>query len=343
MPQMMKRWEMNEIGRNALKLHEVQVPEPGPGEVLVKVAAVALNYRDKLVIEAGMGLPLEFPFTPGSDLAGTVVALGKNVSRVREGERVIATFAPGWIEGAPLGDARTPPYRTLGGAYPGVLAEYVAFPEDWLVKAPATLSDAEASTLPCAGLTAWTGLIEKGGLHAGETVLVEGTGGVALFALQIAKAHGARVIVVSGSAEKLKKAAALGVDHGIDRSAGDWVEAVLRITGDHGVDHIVELIGGLHLGKAVQAAAIGGKIYQIGVLEGFDVAAPVGPLMLKNITIHGISVGHRKGLENLVAAVDSTGIKPVIDAYYPLGDLPKALDHLERGAFGKIVVDLESR
>lgn len=343
MTQTMKRWEMNGIGRDGLELREAPVPAPGPGEVLVKVAAVSLNYRDKLVIEGGMGLPLEFPFTPGSDFAGTVVARGENVSRVSEGQRVIATFAPGWIDGPPLGDARTPPYRTLGGVYPGVLSEYVAFPEDWLVRAPETLSDAEASTLPCAGLTAWFGLVEKGKLHAGQTVLIEGTGGVALFGLQIAKAHGARAIVVSGSAEKLERVKALGADHGIDRTAEDWVEAVLRITGDRGVEHIVELVGGPHVAKAVQAAAIDGKIYQIGVMEGFDIAAPAGPLMLKNLTIHGIGVGHRRALEDLVAAVDRAGIKPVIDAHYPLEELPTALDHLDRGPFGKIVVDLEGR
>lgn len=340
MTQNMRRWEMDAVGRRRLKLAEIPIPTPGPGEILVKVAAASLNYRDKLVIEGSMPLPLAFPFTPGSDLAGTVVALGQGATRFSEGERVISVFAPGWIEGLPLGDARTPPYRTLGGAYPGVLAEYVAFPEDWLVRAPATLSDAEASTLPCAGLTAWFALIEKGKLHAGETVLVEGTGGVALFGLQIAKAHGAQAIVVSGSAEKLERVKALGADHGINRTAEDWVEALYRITGDRGVDHILELVGGPHLGKAVQGAAINGKIYQIGVLGGFEVAMPVGPLMLKNVTVHGIGVGHRRAQEDLVAAVDRASLKPVIDARYPLAELPSALDHLDRGAFGKVVVEL---
>ncbi|MFT3691209.1 zinc-dependent alcohol dehydrogenase family protein [Paenirhodobacter sp.] len=336
----MKRWQMNGIGRDRLTLAEVPMPVAGPGEVLVKVAAVALNYRDKLVIEGGMGLPLDFPFTPGSDLAGSVVGLGEGATRFRVGDRVISTFAPGWIDGAPLGDARTPPYRTLGGAHPGVLAEYVAFPEDWLVRAPEALSDAEASTLPCAGLTAWFALVERGRLRAGETVLVEGTGGVALFGLQIAKAHGAKAIVVSGSAEKLARARALGADHGIDRTAEDWVEAAWRVTADRGADHILELIGGPHLARAVQTAAINGRIYQIGVMEGFDIAAPAGPLMLKNVTLHGIGVGHRRALEDLVAAVDNAGIKPVIDARYPMADLPAALDHLDRGPFGKVVVEV---
>lgn len=287
-----------------------------------------------------MGRPLAFPFTPSSDLAGTVYAVGDGVTRFIAGDRVISTFAPGWIDGAPLGNGRVPPYKTLGGAHPGVLAHYVAFPEDWFVRAPESLDDVQASTLPCAGLTAWFALIEKGKLHAGESVLVEGTGGVALFGLQIAKAYGAEAIVVSSSVEKLKRAKALGADHSIDRSSEDWVEAVYRLTDDHGADHILELVGGAHFGKAVQAAAINGRIYQIGVLEGFEIAAPAGPLMLKNLTMLGIGVGHRRALEDLVAAVDRTGLKPVIDRRYPLTDLPAALDYLDRGAFGKIVIEM---
>lgn len=336
----MRRWEMNALGRGELTLREVPIPAPGTGEVLVRVAAVSLNYRDRLAIESGMGLPIAFPFTPGSDLAGMVVAAGDGVTRFAVGDRVVSTFTPGWIDGPPLGDARTPPYRTLGGAYPGVLADYVAFPQDWFVRAPASLDDAEASTLPCAGLTAWFALIERGRLQAGETVLVEGTGGVAMFGIGIARAHGARTIVVSGSAEKVARARALGADHGIDRSAEDWVEAVYRHTGDRGADHILELVGGPHLGKAVQAAAIGGRIHQIGVLEGFELSAPAGPLMLKGLTVHGIGVGHRRALEDLVAAVDRTGLKPVIDRRYALADLGAALDHLDRGPFGKVVVEM---
>lgn len=253
---------------------------------------------------------------------------------------MISTFFPDWIEGAPFGSARVPFDKTLGGIYPGVLSEYVSFPQDWFVHAPTSLDDGQASPLACAGLTAWFALIEKGQLQPDETVLVEGTGGVALFGMQIAKAHGARAIVLSGSAEKLERAKALGADHGIDRFAEDWVEALYRLTDDRGVDHILELVGGPHLAKAVQAAAIGGRIYQIGLLEGFDVAAPAGPLMLKNLVVQGIGVGHRRALEDLVAYVDNAGIKPVIDQRYSLQDLPAALEDLERGAFGKIVVEL---
>jgi len=340
MTQTMRRWEMDALGRERLELREVPIPEPAAGEVLVQVAAASLNYRDKWVIESGRNLPIAFPFTPASDLAGAVVALGNDVSRFNVGDQVISTFTPGWIDGPKLGNARNPSYRTLGGHYPGVLADYVAFPDDWFVRAPATLTPAEASTLPCAGLTAWFALIERGHLHAGETVLVEGTGGVALFGIQIANLHGAEVIV-SGSAEKLVRAKELGANHCIDRREENWVEAVFKATGDHGADHILELVGGPHLEKAVQTAAVGGRIYQIGALEGFDIAAPSMPLMLKDVTIHGIATGHRRALQDLVRAVDHTGIKPVIDTRYSLDDLSAALDHLGRGAFGKIVIEMK--
>ena len=337
----MRRWEMDGIGRENLTLREVPQPELLPGQVMVEVAAVSLNYRDKMVIETGRGLPLNFPFTPGSDLAGTVVGLGAGVTRFEIGDRVISTFAPDWRDGDRGGDARTPSYRTLGGYYPGVLAEFVCFSEEWFVPAPATLPFAEASTIPCAGLTAWFGLVERGSVHAGEIVLVEGTGGVSLFGIQIAKAHGARVIV-SGSAGKLDRAAALGADHVVDRRRADWVEAIYELTHDHGADHVMEIVGGAHLGEAVQIAAVGATIHQIGALEGFDISAPVMPLMLKDITIQGIGTGHRRSLERLVDAVDRTALKPVIDRRYPLAELPAALDHLEHGPFGKIVVDLST-
>jgi len=220
------------------------------------------------------------------------------------------------------------------------LADYVALPEDWLLRAPATLTPAEASTPPCAGLTAWFALIERGHLHAGQTVLVEGTGGVALFGIQIAKMHGAEVLV-SGCADKLARAKDLGANHCIDRREENWVEAVLRLTDDLGADHILELVGGPHLANAVQVAAVGGRIYQIGALQGFDVMAPAMPLMLKDVTIHGIATGHRHALEDLVNAVDLTGLKPVIDTSHPFDSLSAALDHLGGSAFGKIVLEIE--
>ena len=338
MTKRMRRWTMGAIGRDNLTLTETEVPQPGMREVLVKVSAISLNYRDKLVIETGMGLPLIFPFVPASDMSGVVEAVGAGVTRFEPGDRVISTFSPDWVDGLNSGTARQPPYKTLGGIYPGVLSEYVCFPENWLSAAPLSLDDDEASTLPCAGLTAWFALVERGALRPDDTVVVHGTGGVALFGLQLAKAHGASVIVVSGSDDKIERAKALGAMHGINRKGEDWVEAVYRLTDDCGADHILETVGGAHFGQSIRAVAVGGRISVIGVLDGFDISGPVGPLLLKGVTVQGIGVGHRRGLENLTHTVDQLKIKPVIDARYDLADLPHALEHLDRGPFGKVVV-----
>jgi NADPH:quinone reductase-like Zn-dependent oxidoreductase len=336
----MRVWTMNALGRGNLRQETAPIPSPARGDILVKVAAVSLNYRDKLVIETGMGLALKFPFVPASDMAGTVVQAGADAKRFKIGDRVISTFRPGWIDGLPSGTARVPPYETLGGIYPGVLADYVAFPEDWFSLAPETLDDAHASTLPCAGLTAWFALAERDSVRPGQTVVVQGTGGVALFALQIAKAQGAEVIVVSGSQEKLVRAKELGATHLIDRSREDWVEAVYRVTGDRGADHIIEIAGGTNLGRSVEAVAVHGRISVIGVLEGFGFSGPSGPLLLKSPTIQGIAVGHRRALEDLVRAVDKIRLKPVIDRRYAFDEFGAALDHLDRGPFGKVVVQV---
>lgn len=336
----MKSWHMSAIGRANLALGTASVPVPGPGEIRVKVKAVSLNYRDKLVIDTGMGLPPAFPFVPASDMAGVVDAVGSGVTRFRPGDRVMSTYIPGWIDGQRPGNARVPAYQTLGGFYPGMLADYVVLKEDWLSASPASLTDAEASTLPIAGLTAWFALVELGKLKAGDTVLVQGTGGVALFGLQIAKALGAEVIVTSGSDEKLARAKALGADHGINRQQGDWVAAVHALTQDRGADHILEIAGGANLGRSLEAVAVEGIISVIGVLEGFEISGSVLPLLMKSPVIQGISVGHRRSLEDLVRAVDHVGLKPVIDRTYAFGDLPAALDHLDRGPFGKIVVEV---
>lgn len=207
------------------------------------------------------------------------------------------------------------------------------------MRAPDTLDAGEASTLSCAGLTAWFALIERGCLKAGDKVLVQGTGGVALFGLQIAKAHGAEVFITSGSTGKLERAVALGADHAINRHDGDWVEQLYQLTGGYGADHVLEIVGGPHFGQALKAVAVNGRISVIGVLEGFEVSGPAGLLLLKAPVVQGISVGHRRALEDLVRAVDQTGLKPVIDKRYAFEELPQALDHLYRGPFGKVVVE----
>lgn len=339
MTALMKHWSIDAAGRENLKLVESLIPTPGPAEILVRVAAVSLNYRDKLLVDDGFGLQrMVTPLTPGSDMAGKVIAVGSSVDRFQPGDRVISTFIPGWIDGVGPGSARQPTHGSLGGGYQGVLAEYVALNQEWAVKAPGGLSDVAASTLPCAGLTAWTGLVERGNLHSGQTVLVQGTGGVALFGAQIALAHGAETIVISGSDEKLARARELGVHHAINRNKHDWVEEIYRITGDRGVDHILEIVGGAHLDQSLRAAAVGGRISLIGVLEGFEISGGFASFAQKRLVVEGIQVGHRRALEDFAHAVEMNGIKPVVDAEYGLVDLPAALDHLTRGPFGKIVV-----
>lgn len=335
-----RQWVLHDFGKAeaGLELQAVSVTAPLPHEVQIRTAAVSLNYRDLLMLENGMGSPLSFPFVPGSDMAGIVEAVGSAVVAFHPGDRVIASFSPDWIDGVPEGSARNPPYKALGGFYPGVLSEIVTLPQSWLVRAPVSLSLAEASTLPCAGLTAWFALQEKARIAPGQSVLVQGTGGVALFGVAIARAYGAEVFVVSGDAGKRDRARALGVHHSLAREA--WVEEVYALTQDRGVDHILELVGGPHLGRSLEAVAVGGRISVIGVLDGFTLSASAGPLLSKSATLQGISVGHRRALENFVAAIDEKGIKPVVDAVYPFEEVAQAVAHLRRGPFGKVVVTL---
>lgn len=338
---MMTCWSMDQLGRDHLALRSMPVPEPGPGGVLVKVAAVSLNYRDLLVIDdTYRNLPIGLPFTPASDMCGTIVAVGKDVIRFGKGDRVISVVIPEWIDGPPLGSGQHPANKTLGGFHPGVLAEYVALPQNWLVAAPTSLSDIEASTLTAAGITAWAALVEQNRVRPGATVLIQGTGGVALFALKIAKILGAEVIVTSGSSDKLERVRALGADHCIDRTATDWVEEVFRITGGRGVDHIIELAGGPGLAQSVAAVTVGGRIQIAGGLDRYEVSAPTPPILLKAVTMQGVLAGPRRALEDFVRAVDANGLKPVIAHRYAFNELPQALKHLQAGAFGKIVLGL---
>ncbi|GAA4482164.1 zinc-dependent alcohol dehydrogenase family protein [Gluconacetobacter asukensis] len=341
MSKTMKRWQLSSFGLKNLELATVPVPTPGSHELLVRVSAVSLNYRDKLVVEGEL-LPdaPAMPFTPVSDMAGEVVATGDGVSRFRTGDRVLGNFWTQWIDGEPPREM-TRHGLSLGGPLPGVLAEYVLIREDVAVTAPASLTDREASTLPIAGLTAWFALVETGKLKAGDTVLVEGTGGVALFGLQIARAFGARAIVTSRSAEKLKRVEILGMCDVIDTSATpDWSAVALDLTGGAGVDHVLELIGGDNISQSLAALASGGRIAQIGFLNGTEIRFSAVPMMLKRAIIQGITVGHRRAFEDMVRAIDARGIKPAIDEIYSFDAAPEAFNHLERGPFGKIVIDV---
>lgn len=333
----MHRWTLPRFGLDHLTLANAAIPTPGQGELLIKVAAVALNYRDKMMVENGMGMKLDAPLTPASDMAGDVIGVGPGVTRFQVGERVLSTFHAGWVEGGYA--AR---HATLGGPLPGMLAEYVVLDQEGAVAAPRSLDAVQASTLPCAALTAWFALVEMGGLRAGQTAVVQGTGGVALFGLQFATAHGARVIVTSGSDDKLARAEALGAAHGINRHAApDWSTRVLELTDGRGADHVLELAGGDNLAQSLDALAQGGRISLIGVLDGLEIRAPAVPLLQKRATLQGIGVGHRRALERMIDAIDHLGIQPVIDSEFPFGDVPAAFERLAQGPFGKVVVRLD--
>ena len=335
----MKVWQLSSFGLENLALVNQPIPRPGPNELLVRVAAVSLNYRDKLVIQGAL-LPERpaMPFVPISDMAGEVVEVGARTARFRPGDRVMGNFWTQWLDGEPP-RAMLEHGLSLGGPLPGMLAEYVVISEEVAVATPRSLSDEEACTLPVAALTAWFALVEAGGLRKGQTVLVQGTGGVSLFGLQFAQALGARVIVTSRSEGKLERAKALGAWAGINTShTPAWAQAAIEMTGGKGVDHVLELVGGKNLHQSVKALAGAGHILQIGFMEDAEIRFPAIPLQLRRGTLKGVSVGHRHAFENMNKAIDFYGIKPVIEETFAFSDVPASLARLEKGPFGKVII-----
>jgi NADPH:quinone reductase-like Zn-dependent oxidoreductase len=341
MVEKMKVWQLAEWGNQHLQIAERDVPRPGPNEVLVRVRAASLNFRDGPALEGlYLGDRAPRPFTPCSDMAGEVVETGSGVQRFKTGDRVSANFYTEWADGTPPANMHITG-RTLGWALQGTLAEYVVVPESAVVRAPATLSMEETSTLPIAAVTAWYALVNEGRLRAGQSVLLQGTGGVSLFGLQFACMFGARAIITSRSAEKLERAKALGASDVIDTSAyPQWGARALGITSGHGVDHIFETLGGQNYQQSIDAAAMGARITTIGFLQSTDVPLSMIPLSQRRIVIQGLSVGHRHAFEDMIAAIEVNGVKPVIDRVYEWRDAPAAFEHLERGAFGKVVISI---
>lgn len=328
-------------GLDALNCVETSEPRPGPNEVLVDMRAWSLNYRDLTMLHGGYPrndkILTHPPLVPLSDGVGEVLAIGSAVTRFQVGDRVAATFFQEWLQGD-LTDQQID--SSLGGATDGVLAEQCVFHQDGLVKIPGEYSYAEAATLPCAAVTAWQALT-LGRINAGQTVLLQGTGGVSIFALQFAKAFGAKVILTSSSDKKLQRARQLGADFTINyRDFPDWDQEVLKITQGQGVDHVIEVGGAGTLEKSCNASKVSGRVSLIGVLSGFPEANPSPYLVLfKRLTLQGIYVGSREMFEAMNVAIAAHHIKPVIDRVFTFEDVRQAYEYLQSGKhFGKVVI-----
>lgn len=322
-------------GVDALVLNDRQSPQPGTGEILVSLRASSINYRDLSTIEDPVTRGIEFPRIPNSDGAGEVIGVGAGVSRFKTGDRVAGCFFQNWSDGRISAEAMA---SALGGAIDGVLAEQVVLSEAGVVHIPAHMSFEEASTLPCAGLTAWNCLVEQGNLKAGNTALFLGTGGVSIIGLQIAKMMGARAIITSSSDEKLARAKDLGADELINyRQNPDWEAIVLEMTNGTGVDVTIETGGGGTLEKTMEATRIGGTISLIGVLTG-GIIDPT-TVMRKSIRLQGVYVGNRRMFEDMNSAFALNKIHPVIDRTFDFDDARSAYHAMRAaGHFGKLVV-----
>ncbi len=335
----MKLYQLQDnTGLDALTLIEHPEPQPGYGQIVVRVRATSLNYRD-LIIGKGQNPSIAFPVVPMSDGAGDVVAVGDGVTRVKVGDRVAGIFFQDWQAGE---ISKSIMKSALGGEIDGMLSQSVVLNQNGVVILPNHLSYEEGSTLPCAAVTAWHGLVTRGKLKAGDTVLILGTGGVSIFALQFAKLHGARAIVTSSSDQKLEQAKAMGADAVINyKLRPDWESEVYELTNSVGVDHVVEVGGAGTLEKSIKAVRYGGRISLIGVLTGFAGTINPQPILGKSITLQGIYVGSREMFEAMNRAIAQAQLKPVIDRVFPFTEARAAYDYLESGAhFGKIVIRL---
>ncbi|MBK8011041.1 MAG: NAD(P)-dependent alcohol dehydrogenase [Deltaproteobacteria bacterium] len=328
------------FGLENLCLAERDDPTPGPREVLVRLKASSLNRRDLMMVEGTYNPRQKLPLIPLSDGVGEVLDVGDEVSRVSVGDRVSGTFVQGWSRRPVPRDAKVL-RRTLGGPIDGMLRARCVLPEDDLVKVPQGLSDLEAATLPCVGPTAWSALVTEGGLKPGETLVVQGTGGVALFALKLAKTLGARVIVTSSSDEKLDRARALGADEVIQyRRHPAWSREVLRLTDGGGADHVLELGGAGTFNESLRAVRAGGRISVIGVLAGRCGEIDLAPILMRNIRVQGVFVGAREDFEALNSAIAQHRLRPVVDQVFPFEEARAAFLRLASDQhFGKVVVD----
>ena len=326
-------------GMDHLRLAERPDPTPGAGQVLLGMRMASLNARDLIVPLRGYGRATgELPLIPVSDGVAEVLAIGDGVTRVSVGDRVCPTYFQSWSGGAPDKASFS---SALGGPLDGVMADLVCLSEQGVVRVPDYLSDAQAATLPCAALTAWSAIATHGQTRPGDHILIQGTGGVALFALAFAKLHGAHVTVISSSDEKLAFARSLGADAAINyRTTEDWARASCDITADRGgYDNIIELGGASTLPMSLRAVRIGGTLSLIGVLSGLDMQASLGPIVTRQVRLQGVTVGHRQGFETMLAAMDQHKVQPVLGETFAFDEFKRALEHLEsENGLGKTLI-----
>jgi NADPH:quinone reductase-like Zn-dependent oxidoreductase len=324
-------------GIAGLKLVDLPEPKPGVGQILIKVHATSLNYRDTAVV-SGLYPGQTLPVIPLSDGAGEVVEIGEGVTRVKVGDRVAGIFFQDWIAGRLT---RQKIKSALGGAIDGMLAEYVVLNQEGVVHLPEHLSYEEGAALPCAAVTAWQALVTRGQLAAGETVLLLGTGGVSIFALQFAKILGGRIIITSSSDEKLERAKAMGAHETINyKTYPEWQEQVWQLTRQEGVDQVVEVGGAGTLDRSLRSARVGGRVSLIGVLGGAGDVNHVN-ILQKSIDVQGIYVGSREMFEAMNQAIALHHINPVVDRVFTLQEAPEAYRYLQSGShFGKVVIQL---
>lgn len=336
-PPTSRRWLTSGDGIDELLVEEVATPHPGPGQVLVRVEAVSLSYRDLLVIGGEGTWRPPRPVTPISEAAGTVVATGPDAARFRVGDRVSPMFLPHWRGGALSEESYHSP---IGGPVAaGVLTDHLVLDQHHVEAVPATLDAGQAATLPIAALTAWHAVAVRSGVGPGDRVLVHGTGGVAIFAMLFSKALGAQVAVTTGSPGKAARLVEMGADLVLDHRTSDVAAETLSWTGGRGADHVVETVGGANLNISLRAVRIGGSISFIGLLAGLGAPIHTYELVTKNVELHGIETGSAQMYRDMARFIDRHSLVPVVDSIAGFGDAPDALARLARGDhFGKIVL-----
>ena len=331
----MKQFEIQEFGVDNLALVERDVPRPGVGEVLVKMTAASLNYRDDMAVKGIYNPKLRRPMVPLSDGAGVVEEVGAGVTEFKKGDRVASCFFQGWQDGPP---AKEKLEAALGGGIDGVLREYAVFSHGGLVAVPSSLSDEEASTLPCAAVTAWHALFENAPSAPGDSVVIQGTGGVSIFALQFAVAAGLRTIVTSSSDEKLARTRQMGASETINyKTTPDWEKIVRELTDNEGADHVIEVGGSETMPRSLRAVRTHGSVSVIGVLTGAEPSVSPVSILMNSVRVQGIYVGSRAMFQRMKRAIEFKRIKPVIDKAFDWTEIKDALRYMEsQQHFGKI-------